>query len=126
MYDIEERQDIELLVDEFYKKVLADEVISHFFTDVVKLNWEKHMPIMYNFWSATLLGEDGYEGNPMHKHITLNQKSPLESKHFDRWIRLWKNTVQEFFVGPKADEAMLRAGQIAKLMLLNVQQSKTN
>jgi hemoglobin len=124
MKDITEREDIELLVDEFYKKVLKDEVIGHFFTKVVPINWENHIPTMYDFWSATLLGQQGYQGNPMHKHIDLHQKSTLTSAHFDQWLKLWKETVQEYFSGPKANEAVERAGHIAKLMHFNVTQSK--
>ncbi len=73
MKDIQERKDIELLVDEFYKKVLKDDVIGHFFTEVVQLDWEKHIPIMYDFWETTLLGNIKYKGNPMVKHIELSK-----------------------------------------------------
>jgi hemoglobin len=38
----------------------------------------------------------------------------MEVKHFDRWIQHFNTTIDEFFSGPKAEEAKTRAGQIAK------------
>ncbi|MEM0543691.1 hypothetical protein WFZ85_13795 [Flavobacterium sp. j3] len=43
MNDIQNQDDLYLLVDEFYKKLLADEKISYIFTDVVKIKIEKHL-----------------------------------------------------------------------------------
>lgn len=48
--DIEDRKDIELLINSFYDKVKQDAIIGSFFTEVVQVNWEKHLPVMYNFW----------------------------------------------------------------------------
>lgn len=50
MKEIENRKDIEFLVDEFYKQVVKDELIGFFFTEVIALNMDQHMPIMYDFW----------------------------------------------------------------------------
>lgn len=121
--DIEERRDIEVLVDAFYKKVVVDDVIGSFFTEVVELDWDKHIPVMYDFWETTLLGNMRYKGNPMIKHIELNRKEPLEARHFDRWLALWESTVRDNFRGIKADEAILRARQIGELMKFKIQQN---
>jgi hemoglobin len=117
---IENRKDVEHLVDQFYKKVIHDDQIGHFFTEVVQLNWDEHMPTMYNFWDSILLGSGVYEGNPMIKHIDLNRKSPLLPKHFDRWLELWQQTVAELYTGEVAEEAVSRATQIAELMKFKV------
>ena len=53
--DIEGRADIEILIDAFYTKVKKDEVIGHFFTEVVQLSWEHHIPVMYNFWEGSFV-----------------------------------------------------------------------
>ena len=47
--DIANRTDIELLVNKFYDKVTADTTIGYIFTDVAKVNWELHLPRMYDF-----------------------------------------------------------------------------
>jgi len=120
MKDIESRDDIILLVDKFYKQVLADELIGVFFNEVVKLNVDTHIPILYDFWATILIGEKSYKANAMLKHIQLNQKKAIKPKHFERWIGLWEKTVSENFVGEKAQLALQRAKQIGELMLYKV------
>ncbi len=115
--EIENIQDIKLLVDEFYKKVVKDEIISHFFTQVIKFDWETHIPKMYTFWDMVLFGTMGYKGNPMEKHIEIHKKEKLYEEHFSRWLKLWEQTVDEFFIGDKAEEAKKRATSIGGLMM---------
>ena len=124
MHDISNRDDIEMLVNSFYKKVVSDPEIGNFFNQVVKLDWAVHIPIMYDFWETTLLGIPKYKGNPMIKHIDLNQKSPLLAHHFDRWLELWKGTLSELFSGQKADDALIKAIQISQLMQIKIAQSQ--
>ena len=109
MNDISTESDIKLLVDEFYKVVVVDPVIGFIFNDVVKLSWEKHIPVMYSFWSSLLLGSKTYNGNPMGKHINLDKKILLTKIHFDKWLELWYGTVDGNFIGPNSDEAKTRA-----------------
>lgn len=116
MKDIENVNDIEFLVDEFYQKVIIDELLGRFFTIVVNFEWEVHIPIMVSFWETVLLGKASYKGNPMNKHIELDKLSKLEPVHFERWLELWKSTVNENFIGEKAAEAIVKAETIAKLM----------
>jgi hemoglobin len=121
--DIKSREDIELLVDEFYKQVLTNKVIGSFFTDVVQLDWEKHIPVMYSFWETVLLQRATYSGNPIVKHVALNQKAKLEQKHFTEWIQLWNNTIDKYFSGSVATEAIKRADTMGKLMWYKIEKS---
>jgi hemoglobin len=114
--DIEKREDVQLLVTAFYKKVIPDPVIGFFFTEIVQLSWEKHIPVMVDFWESLLLGTASYSGNPMAKHFPINKISPLKPEHFQRWLLLWKETLSQHFSGPVADEAFNRAAAIAGLM----------
>lgn len=123
--DIQTRTDIELLLNEFYKKVTADVTIGHFFTKVVQLNWEVHLPIIYDFWESVLFGTGSYKGNPILKHIDLDQKEHLTTVHFDQWLHLWRTTIDEHFEGMKAEEAKQRAEIMAKLMLFKIDQSRS-
>jgi len=116
MKDLENIKDVEFLVDEFYQKVVVDELIGKFFTIVVNFEWEVHIPIMVSFWETVLFGKASYKGNPMVKHVELNKLSKLEPVHFERWLKLWKETVNENFIGEKAQEAVTKAETIAKLM----------
>lgn len=116
MKKLETREDIEVLVNRFYDKVGQDETIGFFFTDVAKVDWSHHLPKMYAFWETLLLGKISYKGNPMAVHFPINAQVPLEKKHFEHWISLWTQTVEENFVGEMADLAIYKAKNIANLM----------
>lgn len=116
MADIQTRIDVEKLVDAFYKQVLSDELIGPFFTDVVVLDWDVHIPIMYDFWESMLLDSGAYKRNAMLKHIALDEKKKLEDVHFDRWVSLWEHTVNDHFAGKRAALAITKARQIGALI----------
>lgn len=119
--DIQNRSDIELLANTFYEKVRENKMLGYIFNDVAKINWESHLPKMYSFWASILLGEHSFSGNPMQKHIALSKITEMTDKEFSEWLYLFIETVDELFVGEKANEAKLRAGNIARLMLHNIQ-----
>ena len=118
--DIENEKDIELLVHTFYEKVGQDELIGYLFNDVAKVHWESHLPKMVRFWSSVLLGAAEYKGNPMQKHVELSQQSPFHIDHFERWLKLWRETIDQIFVGFKAEDAKVRAQSIAEIMKFKV------
>lgn len=122
MHDIETTQDIDLLVRKFYERVIPDTEIGHFFTRVADFSWEHHIPVLVSFWDSLLLGGNTYRGNPMIKHLDLNRLAPLQPQHFERWLQLWEITVNENFTGPKADEAIARAHNIASVMQYKIAQ----
>ncbi|MDP2386981.1 MAG: group III truncated hemoglobin [Bacteroidota bacterium] len=104
--DIETKADVELMVKTFYTQVVKDPEIGRFFTHV---NFEEHFPRMFAFWNFILLDEAGFTGNVFDKHANLG----IESEHFPVWLRHFKNTVDELFVGEKANLAKQRAELIA-------------
>lgn len=107
--DISNDGDVKTLVDSFYQKVNADDLLSPIFNDLVKTDWEHHLPIMYSFWSSMLFRTGTYHGRPWPKHAVL----PVNALHFNRWLSLFKQTVDEHFAGPKAMEAKNVAASIA-------------
>lgn len=115
--DLKNRKDIEKLVDAFYEKVKADAVIGFFFNDVAQVNWNQHLPIMYDFWENILFYHGNYSGNPMTVHKALHQKSTMTQQHFQHWILLFKTTVDELFLGNKAEEIKDRAQNIANALM---------
>jgi hemoglobin len=108
MEDITDRKDIILLVDEFYEQVKADQLLGPVFSH---LDWPKHMPTMYNFWSSMMFGDMSYQGNPFQKHLNLK----IGPGHFKRWLELFIGTVDAHFLGPKATEIKDRAHSIASV-----------
>lgn len=122
--DISNRNDIQKLVLAFYDKVKQDEVIGYIFNDVAKVNWEKHLPVMYDFWENVLFGSGNYSGNPMATHTRLHEKTALSAEHFNRWKSIWTGTVDELFEGDTAELAKQRAVSIATVMHIKVTQGK--
>lgn len=113
---IETREDIEFLVNDFYGKIIKDEEIGFFFTEIAKIDLSKHLPKMYNFWESILLGNPVYDGNPMRVHFPINQLAALEERHFQRWLQLWEESVTTYFDGDNAYIALQRAQNIARIM----------
>lgn len=111
--EIEGIEDIKVLVDAFYSKVVKDSTIGYVFQDVQKVNWETHLPRMYSFWHTVLFGVMSYKGNPMLKHFYVNKNEPLSPTHFRIWLNLWEETIDNHFIGIKADLAKERANNMA-------------
>ncbi len=118
--DITTRQHIELLVDRFYAKVQKDLLIGPFFNEVAKVNWEEHIPTLCDFWESVLLQGNAYKGNAMAVHQQLNQKKALKPEHFERWTKLFLETVDEHFSGNKAELAKQRALSIATVIQIKI------
>src|SRR6056300_647137 len=102
-YDIRNKDDIKLLVDTFYGKVQESEILGFIFNDIAEVDWDTHLPHMYNFWAGILFGENQFRGQPMYKHIMLSKKTEMSDKQFAEWLRLFGETVFDLFEGPRAD-----------------------
>lgn len=123
MKSLENREDIKLLVNEFYKKVERSE-IGHFFNNIVKVNWGVHLPKMYGFWETLLFGKISYKGNPMAAHFPINEIEAMEKTHFEVWLKLWTETVHENFSGEIADLAIYKAKNISQLMAYKMEMAR--
>ncbi len=119
-HDITNRVDIITLVDQFYDKVNKSSVLNYIFNDVVKVDWDTHLPKMYSFWASVLLGEHSFSGNPMQIHVGLSKFTAMTELEFSEWILLFNETVDENFEGEIANHAKIRAMNIARLMLSNI------
>ena len=100
--DISKQEDIELLVDTFYERVFKDEMLSPHFTDV---DFPAHRPKMISFWCFVLLGVPGYTTNVFQKHTHLH----IGQQHFDRWVAVFHETIDDLFDGETASDAKFRA-----------------
>ena len=122
--DIQGREDVARLISEFYDRVRTDESIGFIFNDIAAVDWDKHLPIMIDFWEGILFQTAAYRGNAVEKHIQLNQKIKLKSEHFDRWLSIFNDTVDSHFEGEKAILAKQRAQSIATVIRIKIQQSE--
>jgi hemoglobin len=114
LHDIEDRADIERLVRAFYRRALHDPMIGYLFVDVAKLDLEAHVPVITSFWETVLLGTGDYRGGAFAPHARLNAMSPIRTGHFDRWVAIWSQTVDELFSGPIAQNAKVHAARVAR------------
>ena len=113
MTDISNREDCERLVRAFYSRALVDPIIGFLFTDVAKLDVEAHVPQIASFWETILLGAQSYRGGAFRPHAALHRQVPLRSGHFERWLVLWRDTVDELFEGDRAELAKAHAERVA-------------
>lgn len=111
--DIETRADCERLVRAFYARALEDPIIGWIFVDVAKLDLESHVPVIASFWETMLLGAQSYTGGAFRPHADLHAKVSLRSGHFERWLTLWRTTVDELFAGERAELAKAHAERVA-------------
>lgn len=111
MKEISTYEDVTQLVKTFYGKVVQDALLATHFTGI---DWEAHFPKMIDFWAFILIDKEGYKGNVFDKHVHLNIGEP----EFDRWVAIFTATVDELFIGEKADLAKQRA-MLLKFTFLN-------
>ncbi|NQX31604.1 group III truncated hemoglobin [Pedobacter boryungensis] len=114
--DIENINDVQQLVDTFYEKVQKDPLLGNIFMTKIS-DWPKHLEKMYRFWQTVLLEQHTYSGSPFLPHATM----PLTGDHFNRWLTIWKETINLYFQGTKADEAKWRGEAMATMFLAKIE-----
>jgi len=116
MKEIENIDDIKIFVDEFYDKVRRDELIGPVFLGKIE-DWQPHLEKLYAFWNAALFGVPGFRGNPFARHAPLQ----IGPEHFERWLKLFHETIDHHFEGYIAVEAKNRAELMAFMFLSRLQ-----
>ncbi len=124
MNDVQNQEDLYLIVDQFYKKLLADPKISYIFTDVVKIKLEEHLPILVTFWSQAILGTGGYYNNLTQIHLDVNTKSYLSKELFDIWLIHFEAAINENFEGFNCERMKNMAHNLATIMQIKIAQQK--
>lgn len=57
-----------------------------------------------------------YDGNPLRAHAHVPALMPFEDRHFERWLDLVFETVDERFASPTAERAKTRAAKMNNAM----------
>lgn len=123
--DINTREDIFLLVSNFYEKVRADKTLGPFFNETIK-DWEAHLNHLTSFWETSLFMtrklEEKYRGNPLEAHVRVDKQfnHTIDNLHFGLWLNLWYQTLDELFEGEIADNAKRRARKMGTFMYMNI------
>ena len=116
MVDIESREDIECFVKLFYARLLEDEQLATIFIDVAKVDLDKHLPLISDYWEKLLLGATSYQRHTMNIHRAVHSKRELTARDFERWLGHFHGAMDGQFRGPRADRAKRIAAQIAANM----------
>ena len=109
--DITDFADIKLLVDTFYDRIREDSLLKDIFNNKIEDRWPQHLQKMYSFWQTVLLEEHTYHGSPFLPHAKL----PVDSEHFERWLKLFYKTVDKLFEGEKAERAKWQGQRMAEM-----------
>ena len=128
--DIQNREDVFLLVSEFYKKVRKDAVLGPFFNNVIK-DWDAHLDWLTTFWETSLFMtkklEHKYYGNPLEAHVKVDQENnhSITELHFGLWLNLWYQTLDELFEGEITENAKRRARKMGTFMYLKIFEARS-
>ena len=110
--------ELTLLVDRFYAKVRADELIGPVFNGAVT-DWDEHLKTLATFWSSVMLTSGRYKGRPLPAHI--KHGDAINPASFERWLGLWRETTNELLDAESAAAMQEKAGRIAESLMLGIQ-----
>lgn len=124
--DIKSREDIFLLVSEFYKKVRRDSVLGPFFNDTIQ-DWDTHLQHLTTFWESSLFLKTKYYGNPLEAHVKVDKahNNSITELHFGLWLNLWFETIDELFEGDYAENAKRRARKMGTFLYLKIFEARS-
>ncbi len=97
-------------------------MLKDIFNTVIQDRWPEHLEKMYRFWQTVLLQEQTYFGNPFLPHANL----PVQAEHFQRWLQLFSETVEEHYSGPNADRVKWQGSRMAQMFHSKIQHSRNN
>lgn len=124
--DIRSREDIHLLVQTFYNKLLDESQLAHYFQNIAT-HLDAHIYKITYFWEGQLLQvRSNYKGNPMQAHVELDEqhKHDLSQENFGEWLKFWTQTIDELFEGERAQLAKSRARNMATHLFIEIYQNR--
>ena len=113
--DVASPDDVDAVVQTFYAAVAQDDLLGPLFNDVAQVDWSEHLPKLAAFWCRALFGTVGYSGNPFAKHRAVHERSPFTPAHFERWLDLFDETIDEGWCGANADSMKMLARNVARV-----------
>ena len=125
MHDITNLDDLIALVNNFYGRVRRDELIGPIFNTIIGEQWDRHLSTMYSFWNSVLFGAEGYRGQAVGKHVQIDKKMELQPEYYERWISLWRDTVDSMFEGENAALIKTRAQAMLQLIQFKVEYARS-
>jgi len=109
-------------VHAFYARVRTDTTLGPIFNRVIPNHeWPAHLAKLCDFWSSVLLMSGRYKGTPMAAHAAI---ADLEHRHFQQWLRLFRETVETLCPPAAAALFVGRSEMIAQSLELGIAVSR--
>jgi len=121
--DTVDRASIERMVRQFYATILKDDIVGPYFIkalgdDLSNDKWYEHFRTLDSFWLMLMTGERGYMGDPFLPHVFIGE---LYTKTFERWLELFKETLNQFFVPEIAQKFYKKAEILSEQFMENLE-----
>ena len=87
-------EQISQMVEQFYTKIYANELLGPIFAKQTTIEWELHLLKMKSFWRSVLLKTGEYKGKPVPIHQRLDG---VTTQHFEEWLTLFCATSQNVY-----------------------------
>lgn len=119
------KENIETMVMSFYRRILKDDLVGPYFIeelgeDLDNKYWKPHLKRLIDFWASIVMGDTSYKRNPFTPHMMMDDLSP---EVFERWLKLFFETLDEIYEPQMADIFKKRSTTIAGNFMRNLRLS---
>jgi hemoglobin len=114
--DLQGRSEIGQFVNAFHQRVQQDDLLGFIFEEVAKTNRETHLPRLVAFWETVIFRRGGFVGNPLAAHAKLVALTEMGRPQFDRWLLLFRQTVDVLFAGEHAGHLKSAAAEMVNVI----------
>jgi hemoglobin len=105
-------EEIEEMVHRFYARVQEDDLLGPVFNERI-VSWPPHLERMVLFWRAVLRSERTFTASPRGGPHALHRSiGELSRAHFERWLALFAEVVDEVYEPRAAEEVKQAAANI--------------
>jgi len=118
--DILNREDLEKVLDLFFENIKTDETLNHFFFEIVKVDWEKHMGQMCDFWENVLFYSGDYQGKPIDTQRRISEIQKTENHHSQKWKELFFSSLDSLYKGKNVEKMKHHSDKIAQVMIQKI------
>lgn len=99
------KENIRRMLDRFYSQILKDELLADFFIEklgdeMISDEWQNHLNLLTDFWASIILADTNYSGQPAKPHMRMKG---LQRESFERWLKLFFETVDKLYAKEAAD-----------------------
>lgn len=119
--DLDTPAEIFEMVTRQYVDVSQDDLLQPYFNfGPGFIDWQAHIGTVTDYWCHVLLYAPGYEIDVIESHRHLHDRAPFTPALFDRWLRIFHDTVDGGWSGSHAATANKRATGMAWAMAQRV------